>query len=444
MSGVRNPGSLRRRLLLASLVLTLAALVAAGVSIGFLLHRFVRGQIDGRLDERVLALASDLDAAGRLTLRRDRDPPPFDRPRSGWYWQARRGGETLRSGSLQGRDLAVPDRPGGPREPGRIRPVDAEGPWGDALVARVLVVPGEPPVTILASAPAAALRRPVVEALWSLTACLGLIGALLAAGAWLQVALGLRPLTRLRDELVAVRAGRAARLSGNQPDEVRPLVEEMNALIDQNAASLEAARAHVANLAHGLKTPLATLSLALSSRGETRGELAGLVSAMDRRVQHHLRRARSAAVAGPARARAPLAAHVEDLRALMLRLHADKAIAMDVEIPAGLGVACDPQDLDEMLGNVIENACRWCAGAVRVSAAAQRQEVRVFVEDDGPGLDPAQIEAVLQRGRRLDESTPGHGFGLPITGELAGLYGGRLDLAHADLGGLRVVLVLPA
>ena len=444
MSGRRNPGSLRRRLLLASLALTLAALVTAGASIGFILHRFVRGQVDGRLDERVLALAAGLDAGGRLALRRELDPPPFDRPRSGWYWQVRRGDETLRSASLQARDLAMPDRPRGPREPGRIRPADVEGPWGDALVARVLVLPGEPPVTILASAPAAALRGPVVEALWTLAACLGLIGALLAAGAWLQVGLGLRPLARLRDDLAAVRAGRAARLSGGHPDEVRPLVEEMNALIDQNAAGLAVARAHVANLAHGLKTPLATLSLALSNRGEADGTLGGLVSAMDRRVQHHLRRARSAAGAGPVRARAPLAAHLADLRAVMLRLHADKTITMTIAVPTDLGVACDPQDLDEMLGNVIENACRWCAGAVRVSAAAEGQEIRVVVEDDGPGLEPAQIEAVLQRGRRLDESTPGHGFGLPIATELAGLYGGRLELAHAGLGGLRVALVLPA
>jgi len=443
VSGGRASGSLRRRLLLAALALTLVALVAAGVAIGLILHRFVRGQVDGRLDERVLALASDIRPGPRLALRRDLDVPPFDRPRSGWYWQVTRGDETLRSASLQGRDLAPPERRPRPRDPGSIRPADMEGPWGEPLVARVLAIPGEPATTILASAPVAALRGPVTEALGTLALCLGLLGAFLAAGAWLQVGLGLRPLARLRDDLAAVRAGRAARLSGGHPDEVRPLVEEMNALIDQNAASLEAARAHVANLAHGLKTPLATLSLALANRGEAGGELASLVSGMDRRVQHHLRRARSAAGAGPARARAPLAAHVADLRAAMLRLHADKTIAMDVGIPAGLGVACDPQDLDEMLGNPIENACRWCAGEVRVAAAAEGPEVRIVVEDDGPGLDPAQIAKVLQRGRRLDESTPGHGFGLPIATELAGLYGGRLDLARAGLGGLRVTLVLP-
>jgi signal transduction histidine kinase len=444
VSGLRHPGSLRRRLLLASLALTLVALVAAGVAIGFILHRFVRGQVEGRLDERVLSLASDLETGDRLALRRELEAPPFDRPRGGWYWQVRRGDEVLRSASLRERDLALSERPRGTSEPGRIRPAEVEGPWGDSLLARVLVLSGEPSVTILATAPAAALRGPVLEALGTLALCLGLLGAFLAAGAGLQVGLGLRPLARLRGELAAVRAGRAARLAGGHPDEVRPLVEEMNALIDQNAANLEAARAHVANLAHGLKTPLATLSLALANRGEAEGALAGLVVAMDRRVQHHLRRARSAAGAGPARARVSVAAHLEDLRAVMLRLHAGKAPALTLDVPADLGVACDPQDLDEMLGNVVENACRWCRSAVRISAAAMGQEVHVVVEDDGPGLDPEQIEAVLQRGRRLDESTPGHGFGLPIATELAGLYGGRLALARADLGGLKVVLVLPA
>lgn len=432
-------------MLLASLALTLAALVVAGLSIGFILQRFVRAQLDGRLDERVGSLASDLGPGSRLALARDPEVPPFDRPGSGWYWQARRGTETLRSASLGGRDLTLPpERSRGPREPGRIRPVDLEGPWNDTLVARALVLPGEPPVTILVTAPARALRGPVVEALWTLVACLGLLGLLLAAGSWLQVWLGLRPLAVLRAELAAVRVGRAGRLSGGHPDEIRPLVEEMNALIDQNEANLEAARAHVANLAHGLKTPLATLTLALSARGESSGELSGLVSAMDRRVQHHLRRARSAARAGPARTRAPVADHAHDLRAAMLRLHADKAIIITVDVAAGLGVACDPQDLDEMLGNVIENACRHCVGVVQLSAKAEGQAVRIVVEDDGPGLEPDQIEAVLQRGRRLDESTPGYGFGLPIATELAGLYGGSLDIARANLGGLRVTLLLPS
>ena len=452
MTGLRRllGGSLQRRLLVAALGLVLLALLAAGLSIGFVLHRFVRGQVDGRLDDRILSLVSDLgrDPAGQLALGRGLEAPPFDRPRSGWYWQVRRGDEVLRSASLEGRDLGRDldaPRPRGRAGDG-IRPADGKGPWGEGLILRLRAIPGgpgEPTTLVVASAPVAALRGPVLEALRTLALCLGLLGLFLAGGALLQVRLGLRPLARLRADLAAVRSGRLARLSEGQPEEVRPLVEEMNALLDQNRAGLEAARAQVANLAHGLKTPLAALAVAVAERDRT-GDLARLVEAMDRRLRHHLRRARSAAVAGPVRVRAPLGPHLADLRAALLRLHAAKAIDLTLAVPQALAVACDPQDLDEMLGNLIENACQWCNAAVRVTAEAAGAGIVVSIEDDGPGLSADEAEAVLARGRRLDESLPGNGFGLPIAAELAGLYGGGLALGRSRLGGLAARLTLPA
>ncbi len=446
------PGSLQRRLLLAAGLFLGVAVVAAGLSIGFVLHRFVRGQLDGRLDDRLLSLVSDLRGGpGALSLGRDRDGPPFDRPGSGWYWQIRRGDAVLGSASLDGRRLAVPALPARRRDPDAPAPADGTGPWGEGLILRVLTVPGPaggPPTVFAAAAPEAALRGPVWEALRTLALCLAVIGAFLFAGVVLQVRLGLRPLRGLRDQLARVRAGRLDRLPGRQPAEIRPLVAEMNALLDQNAAQLEHARGHVANLAHGLKTPLATLAMALAEPGADRdGSLAPLVEGMDRRIRHHLRRARAAALGGPARARVDLAAHVADLRLALIRIHAGREIAVATAIPDGLGVACDPQDLDEMLGNLVDNACRWCRGRVAVSARREGAQVVVRVEDDGPGLDAAAREAVLQRGRRLDESRPGHGFGLPIALELAELYGGSLALETSGLGGLgglAVRLALPA
>ncbi|MDR7037609.1 signal transduction histidine kinase [Methylobacterium sp. BE186] len=444
-----GPGSLQRRLLLAAGAFLGVALIAAGLSIGFVLHRFVRGQVDGRLDDRLLSLVSDLrpGPGGALSLGRDRDGPPFDRPRSGWYWQVGRGGARLGSASLEGRDLSLPEIPRRRRDDGPA-PADGTGPWGEGLILRILTVPGaagEPPTIVAASAPKAALRGPVLDALRTLALCLGVIGLFLFAGVLVQVRLGLRPLRRLRDQLTEIRAGALARLPERQPAEIRPLVCEMNALLDQNAANLEHARAHVANLAHSLKTPLATLSMALNDAGSGRdGSLARLVDGMDRRVRHHLRRARAAAIGGPARSRVDLAAHVADLRLVLTRIHADRDIAFASEIPDGLGVACDPQDLDEMLGNLIENACQWCRRRVRVEARRAGAEVVVRVADDGPGLDGEAAEAVLKRGRRLDESQPGNGFGLPIALELAELYGGSLALGPSDLGGLEVRLTLPA
>lgn len=466
-----GPGSLQRRLLLAAGLFLGVALVAAGLSIGFVLHRFVRGQIDGRLDDRILSLVGDLrqdpgalspdpdarsakaDAArhgpgsGGLPLGGGRDGSPFDRHRSGWYWQIRRGETVLGSASLGGRILSLPEIPEKRQDGDRPVPADGTDPWGEGLILRILTWPGEaagPPTILVASAPAAALRGPVLEALRTLGLCLGVVGLFLFAGVLLQVHLGLRPLRRLRDQLAAVRAGGIARLPLRQPAEVRPLVAEINALLDQNAASLDHARGHVANLAHGLKTPLATLSMALAETGADRdGALAPLVASMDRRIRHHLRRARAAAVGGPARARVDLAAHVADLAMVLARIHADTGVDVVSRVPDGLGVACDPQDLDEMLGNLIENACRWCRGRVRIEARRAGAEVVVWVEDDGQGLDAEARAAVLKRGRRLDESQPGHGFGLPIALELAELYGGSLVLEDAALGGLRVRLTLP-
>lgn len=443
---VGGPGSLQRRLLLSAGAVLGIALLGAGLSIGFILHRFVRGQLDGRLDDRILSLAAQPRPGDGPSL--DRDGPPFDRPRSGWYWQVRRGGDTLRSGSLDGRDLPLPELPARARQANSPSPADGTGPWGDGLILRVLTVPdrgGGPPTVYAASAPAAALRGPVLEALRTLGLCLGLIGLFLFAGALVQVRLGLRPLRRLRHQLAQVRAGGLDRLPERQPAEVMPLVAEMNALLDQNAANLEHARTHVANLAHGLKTPLATLSLALADSGSDRdGGLARLVAGMDRRIRHHLRRARTAAVGGPSRTRVELAPHVADLALVLTRIHAAKGIAFETRIPDGLAVACEPQDLDELLGNVIENACQWCRGRVEVGAVRDGAGVVVRVEDDGPGLGETAPAEVLMRGHRHDEGGPGHGFGLPIAVELAELYGGSLALETSGLGGLAVRLRLPA
>ena len=448
--GLFHLGSLQRRLLLAALVFVTVALVVAGVAIGLILHRFVRGQLDSRLDSQLVALAASLERGpgGRLRVARDLDGPPFDRERSGWHWQVRQGRDGLRSGSLEGRDLALPDVGLRGRDTPRPQPGDGADPWGNSLILRILVLPAEgagPPAVLVASAPTRALHGPLREAGLALAAILGTLGLCLLAGTVAQVRLGLRPLERLRRDLAEVRAGRRPRVPGPQPAEIRPLVGEVNALLDQNAANLDRARTHVANLAHGLKTPLATLTLALSDRTrDPDGALANLVAGMDRRVRHHLRRARAAALGGATRARTELAGPVADLRTTFDRLYAEKGLAFDLAVPAGLAVACDAQDIDEMLGNLIDNACQWTHGRIRISAEAAEAAIRVTVEDDGPGLDPEAADRAIRPGGRLDERVPGHGFGLSITTELAELYGGTLRLARSDLGGLSARLTLPA
>jgi signal transduction histidine kinase len=259
------------------------------------------------------------------------------------------------------------------------------------------------------------------------------------------VRLGLKPLATLREDLVRVRAGRAERITSPQPSEIRPLVTELNTLLEENAANLDRARRHVANLGHGLKTPLATLALLLEEPGlDPQGKLRPLVTTMDRRIRHHLSRARAAALGGAVRNRTVLAPAVGDHLTVFAKLYVDKSIRFETDIGPDLAVACEAQDVDEMLGNVIDNACKWARRRVRISAANADRMVKINVEDDGPGLSDAQVGDVLRAGMRIDESVPGYGFGLPITRELVELYGGALSLSRSDLGGLQLTALLPA
>ena len=299
-------------------------------------------------------------------------------------------------------------------------------------------------MTIAVSAPRAALNRPLRDAMTTLALSLGVLGLTLLLAIVLQVRLGLRPLRRLRTDLAAVAAGRLERVPAEQPEEVRPVVAEMNLLLDQNAEGLARARRHVANLAHGLKTPLTTLALALAEPGRDQdGSLRRLATLMDRRIRHHLGRAKAAAQDGPARARTQVLRHLVDFGEAFAKIYPEKNVTFDVDVPADLTVACEAQDLDEMLGNLLDNAFKWSRGTVKVGASEAGPEAVVSIQDDGAGLSEGELPEALLPGRRLDESVPGYGFGLSITRELAELYGGSLSLSRSELGGLKAELRLP-
>lgn len=450
---MRAPASLAGRLLAVAALSITAALVVAGVAIGLLLHHFVQRTVDERLDTQIVFLASMLrtDAAGHLSLTGNADGPPFDRPGRGWYWQVRGPDNTLRARALRDEALDVsglplpPPRPGAPPPPfPPPRPADGPGPGGEPLHFRMKTVTvGGVPAEIVAAAPRAAVRDPLIGALTTLGLCLGALEIVLLLAILLQVRLGLRPLARLRAAIADIRAGRRERLPDDQPTEVRPLADELNALLGQNAATLERARGHVANLAHGLKTPLATLGLALSRDKADARELAPLVDVMERRIRHHLGRARAAALAGPVRAQTALAPRLEALAAVLSKVNADRVIALTIEVPQGAAVACEQQDFDEIAGNLLENAFTWARGTVSVQTRDDGRRMILTIDDDGCGLQPSEIERVLRPGQRLDETAPGFGFGLSITRELVELYGGTLDFARASLGGLRAIVTLP-
>jgi signal transduction histidine kinase len=439
--------SLNRRLLVGAAVLIALALVAAAIVIGFILHRFVQGQIDQRLDTQIVFLSSMLTAGddGVIAIVGNADGPPFDRRARGWYWEVVGPRNVLRSRSLEGASMNAPEisRPAKKKGP---TPAEGAGPGNTALHFRIQqVTVGRTPVTIVASAPRSAVNGPLREAMTTLAISLAVLGLALVLAIVLQVRLGLRPLERLRQSVADVRSGRSERVPAEQPLEILPLVSELNGLLEQNAANLERARRHVANLAHGLKTPLATLAIALSERGRgAGGELYSLVELMERRIRHHLGRARAAALSGPTRAQTLIAPRIDDVGVALGKIYADKRIALAQNVPHDLAVACEQQDFDEMAGNLLENAFRWAHNKVEVHADHDDgRSVAIVIEDDGPGLRLDQIPQVLRPGERIDENSPGFGFGLPITRELAELYGGELNLDASVLGGLRVALRLP-
>jgi len=271
---------------------------------------------------------------------------------------------------------------------------------------------------------------------------------LLAAGLT-QVRTGLAPLGQLRARLAAVREGRATRVDGSYPAEVQPLVDDLNALLDERERSVARAQAKAGDLAHGLKTPLAVLTQELERPGSlARPELAATfrqqLDRMRRQVDYHLAQARAAASGPGLGVRCEVAASAEGLVRALERLHAGRGLVIEAETPPTLVVRVERADLDEMLGNLLDNACKFAGSRVRLAASAADAAVQITVDDDGPGLDPALRESVLQRGVRADQAFPGAGLGLAIVRELAELYGGSVALDRSPEGGVRARLRLPA
>jgi signal transduction histidine kinase len=440
------PRSLSGRLLALALLCIVVALLAAGVAMYFALHRFVQGQVDGRLDGQILSIRDALRVTpdGSLSLDPVANGPPFDRQHAGWYWKVEAPGVDLRSPSLGSDEFIIVEAP--PEYHPKPIALDGTGPGTEPLRVRAQRFHLEDrSVVIAASAPRHALEGPLREAMTPVGLTLSVLALALTGGVLFQVRLGLRPLSQLTEDLQRVRTGRAERIPGTQPSEVAPLVAELNTLLDQNALNLERARRHVANLAHGLKTPLATLAVIMDERGwYADGRLRPLVMTMDRMIRHHLSRARLAALGGPERARTLLAPRVADHVGAFGKLYADKGLAYEIRIAPEIALACEAQDLDELLGNLLDNTSKWARQRVLIAAERVGSMVEMTIEDDGPGLSDQQAADVMRPGHRLDESAPGYGFGLPITRELTEFYGGTFSLARSVIGGLRAVVTLPA
>jgi signal transduction histidine kinase len=334
--------------------------------------------------------------------------------------------------------------------PGRTIFFDLEGPAGEPLRAAGLLsrLPGRAaPIVFIAAEDRSPLAADVRLFALTTAAVLLVLGGGLVLAVLVQVRVGLRPVFDIRREIARVRRGKAQRLTGDYPEELSPLSEELNALLDHNQEVVERQRTHVGNLAHALKTPI---SVVLAEAERHPGELAEVVErqahAMRDHVDHHLRRARAAARAQGQGERTEIAPVLEELALTLERIHQEKGVEIDWDAPDGLAFLGERQDLLEIAGNILENASKWCRRRVRARAFGDGQHpnrLQIVVEDDGPGLPPERWAEVMQRGARLDESAPGSGLGLSIVDDLARAYGGSVQLGASTLKGLRVDIVLP-
>jgi signal transduction histidine kinase len=276
---------------------------------------------------------------------------------------------------------------------------------------------------------------------------LALGGAALVTAGLSVIRRGLSPVAMLRERLGDVRQGRSSRIEGEYPDEVAPLVDDLNGLLADRERRVARAAARAGDLAHGLKTPLAILAQEIT-RAEAAGQhdLAGSirqqVSRMQRQIDSHLAQARATAGVS-ATARTNVADAVAGLVRTMERLYADRALSMQASVPSDCVVRVPLEDLEEMIGNLLDNACKWTRSRVAISAVGNSGRVVIAVEDDGAGLSAAMRGQMLQRGVRADEASPGSGFGLAIVRDLAEAYGGAIALEPSSLGGVSARLTLP-
>jgi signal transduction histidine kinase len=442
--------SFRTRLIVGAAIWIIAGLAVSGFLLSELFKAHVTQQFDDELHGHAAELAAliELTPDGKLVLHRRLSDPRFLPRDSGFYWRVEaQSGQAITSPSLAGRDLPLP----GPFPPsGAERHVFVDGPSGQLrLVERSVATPNGPPLRLGIGVDQRLLDEVLGRFNWTLFLSLTIVASGLIAAAMLQVWFGLRPLSRMRHALSAVRMGQASRLPEDLPSEVRPLAVDLNALLEGNLEMLRRARTQAGNLAHALKTPLAILTdEAERMRASGQVEAAEVIilqcERMRRQIDYQIARARAAALKRAPGVAADVRSTLDPIVMALSRLYARRDVSFAVAYEDQPVVAVDAQDLSEILGNVLDNAGKWARSRAEVLVRRRGDFAEIIIDDDGPGLPPESYEHVFGLGERLDERTPGHGLGLSIVRDLVGLYEGRVALDVATLGGLRVTLTFPA
>lgn len=456
-----TPRSLAGRLFISAIVLSVIVLVTAGTILSAINRRTVEAAFDERLKLYLKVLVADVAALsdGGNVEPGNLGEPQFQIPLSGWYWQIVRidresgAANILRtSRSLFSNKLPSLVEPGLPSSRGDFRDGYLSGPEGRRirLVEQEIDLGEQNRFIISVAGNAEEITEESTRFDLTLLVVLSLLASALAISAFLQVRYGLMPLRRLSQSLGEVRAGEKDHVEGRFPDEVAPLAQELNQVLDVNREIVARARGQVGNLAHALKTPLSVL---LNEAGQSSGPLAEKVreqsAVMRDQVQYYLDRARAAARAATIGNITEIEPVISSFIRAFEKIYHDRDIRFLSEIMAGLRFRGEKQDLEEMIGNLADNAGKWAKSRVVIRVGPDEgggatPMIAIIVDDDGPGLPDEARKEATKRGRRLDETKPGSGLGLSIVVDLAMLYGGRLSLEDSPLGGLRARLILPA
>ncbi|WP_407664526.1 ATP-binding protein [Microvirga pudoricolor] len=447
--------SIAVRLAVSSVFWSFVILLIAGL----ILSAVYRDNTERAFDQRLLVFANTLASALVAPGDPDRDlgpigDPRFELPLSGWYWEVVRPNareQNIRlSKSLFGGQLPSLVPQGQTPRFGEIRRGYGQAPdeRGLRMVERDIDVGQEGRFIIRVAGPADEIEGSIRNFSFALLVTFAALGVALGASTLLQIRFGLQPLIKLRGALTAIRRGEADRIPGEFPRDIAPLASELNLLLDTNREILERARTQVGNLAHALKTPLSIIvNEAESAPEDVAAKVREQAALMRDQVNYYLDRARAAALAGTLGTLTEVEPVLAGLSRTFVKIYRDKDLDIAVQCLAGVKFRGERQDLEEMAGNLIDNAAKWAASHVSVTASRvedlDRPWLHILIDDDGPGLPEEARTEMLKRGRRLDETKPGSGLGLSIVSDLAALYRGRLRLEPSPSGGLRARLELP-
>ena len=449
--------SLAFRLFASAAAWTLVVVPVAAILLISLYRQAVERSFDARLNVYLTSLiaSSTADGGAQPTHPANLGDPIFTLPFSGWYWQIKplsaAASPIYVSDSLLDQQLELPSQTGTPPDTTLTWRAYASGPEGQRLrIVEREIRPAGPqskPYSYAVAGDAIEVDRDLAEFTTMLIGALTVLGIGLVVATLFQVRYGLQPLRAVRQNLAQIRSGEAEQLEGQLPDEIRPLQKELNALIQSNREIVDRARTHVGNLAHALKTPLSVISN--EARGQE-GALAAKVieqsDIMRKQITHHLDRARVAARSSVIGDVTDVKNVLEALKRTLDRIYGERGLAITISCEDAPKFQGEKQDFEEMVGNLLDNACKWAAATVEVQAEHDKilHRLIVVVDDDGRGLTKAERDQAVKRGQRLDETMPGSGLGLSIVADLAHLYKGDFKLEPSPLGGLRARLELSA